>query len=836
MAKAVQIVFMDPQGQPAPLAPVRFGVHQLWDQAGVCLELVRRHAAAGRDGVQLRFPSGASFADLTEEAIRDEAIAVAMQNLTLEDGSALLPVQVSFETPAAEQGSEMEIDEAELKAQKQKRIQEAMEKAERARAEAEALEREAAGPEVRLAAVESLVDLMPMVVEDEAGKNQKEGKVWTKCAHPACSFREHTKQGHHFCCNKCASCYEKGLPPAHGPRCERLAAESDNTPEAAPPQDFDWSGQEKEVSAAEMLGAALERKVAQDVALAEMVVEIPQFFCRGLPTDEQLCMAILNRLKTDRLPLVAKAVAPLLGRIDEELGRLVAEFSRQPGADPVSWQFLPRLVERASAVAQSFLAAPTHAVAEQVAAVAVAAARAYEDAEEVWQEAHMGVVCDHCECSPILGARFKSTTRPDFDLCAKCHTSHAVAYGDAFRRVRTQQQAQVVGFFIGDEVHPSVVCDGCEMSPLVGPRYKCQDHPDYDLCMSCYHQWQADATRFPAVPAGAAFATVPPAAGAPEAPEDRAEEESSSDTEKGPETPTDTTKTRKRLLKRVGNLQKKRAKIAVKRDAVTAKAAARVEQKERQIRTRLARQLELKLEELHSNEVRRVEEELSPLDSKDQRLAEELARAEEQLKQVSAGPAESSQLIAARDDVADALAAMALQHALSGDEPEPPAPGSGSEDEWEKASAHSGDSWEKPTSKPMASVLGAQLFAAGAPLEDFVDGQSGGSNPAEYAEMRAQYDLQEVFDLGVPDLQGKSGLRASVYLLNDGPSAWEPGSALRCVAGDPRGIQSTPLSAAAGEVVEVELEFDSVASGPSCWAMVRPSGQPFGVLFVMNLP
>merc|ERR1719317_1494276 len=35
------------------------------------------------------------------------------------------------------------------------------------------------------------------------------------------------------------------------------------------------------------------------------------------------------------------------------------------------------------------------------------------------------------------------------------------------------------------QIHPGIVCDGCEKTPIVGPRYKCVVCDDFDLCGSC---------------------------------------------------------------------------------------------------------------------------------------------------------------------------------------------------------------------------------------------------------------------------------------------------------------------------------------------------------------
>jgi len=34
-------------------------------------------------------------------------------------------------------------------------------------------------------------------------------------------------------------------------------------------------------------------------------------------------------------------------------------------------------------------------------------------------------------------------------------------------------------------VHKNIICDECEMSPIVGVRYKCSVREDYDICEAC---------------------------------------------------------------------------------------------------------------------------------------------------------------------------------------------------------------------------------------------------------------------------------------------------------------------------------------------------------------
>lgn len=41
---------------------------------------------------------------------------------------------------------------------------------------------------------------------------------------------------------------------------------------------------------------------------------------------------------------------------------------------------------------------------------------------------HVGVTCDECKMSPIVGIRYKCTTRPDFDLCQSCESKKLQPY------------------------------------------------------------------------------------------------------------------------------------------------------------------------------------------------------------------------------------------------------------------------------------------------------------------------------------------------------------------------------------------------------------------------
>ncbi|ETL94685.1 hypothetical protein L917_07429 [Phytophthora nicotianae] len=98
---------------------------------------------------------------------------------------------------------------------------------------------------------------------------------------------------------------------------------------------------------------------------------------------------------------------------------------------------------------------------------------------------HFGVICNGCKKAPLVGVRYKSLETPDFDLCEDCEASGKWADHEPFIKIvdpsrapKHQRTPEIV-------VHPFVICDGCEMSPIVGPRFKSKTAYDFDLCEAC---------------------------------------------------------------------------------------------------------------------------------------------------------------------------------------------------------------------------------------------------------------------------------------------------------------------------------------------------------------
>ncbi|POM76076.1 Hypothetical protein PHPALM_6727 [Phytophthora palmivora] len=98
---------------------------------------------------------------------------------------------------------------------------------------------------------------------------------------------------------------------------------------------------------------------------------------------------------------------------------------------------------------------------------------------------HVNVVCNGCKKAPVVGIRYKSLEVPDFDLCEDCEASGNWLSYEPFIKITDPSRAPKHKRFPELLIHPFVVCDGCEMSPLVGPRFKSKTAEDFDLCEAC---------------------------------------------------------------------------------------------------------------------------------------------------------------------------------------------------------------------------------------------------------------------------------------------------------------------------------------------------------------
>ncbi|EGZ15899.1 hypothetical protein PHYSODRAFT_561623 [Phytophthora sojae] len=97
---------------------------------------------------------------------------------------------------------------------------------------------------------------------------------------------------------------------------------------------------------------------------------------------------------------------------------------------------------------------------------------------------HLGVICDGCEKAPVVGVRYRSLEVEDFDLCEDCEASGKWVSHEPFIKITDPSRAPKHKRPT-ELVHPFVICDGCEMSPLVGIRFKSKTAEDFDLCEAC---------------------------------------------------------------------------------------------------------------------------------------------------------------------------------------------------------------------------------------------------------------------------------------------------------------------------------------------------------------
>ncbi|KAG8833691.1 hypothetical protein FRC17_010223 [Serendipita sp. 399] len=103
---------------------------------------------------------------------------------------------------------------------------------------------------------------------------------------------------------------------------------------------------------------------------------------------------------------------------------------------------------------------------------------------------HEGFSCNTCSVFPIVGTRYRCMICDDFDMCSTCFEKkeHDALHSILMFPVPVTNDGEEEA---SDErpVHNGIMCDGCNMFPIVGPRFNCLDascaKPGYDLCEDC---------------------------------------------------------------------------------------------------------------------------------------------------------------------------------------------------------------------------------------------------------------------------------------------------------------------------------------------------------------
>ncbi|KAG8752723.1 hypothetical protein FRC12_011816 [Ceratobasidium sp. 428] len=112
---------------------------------------------------------------------------------------------------------------------------------------------------------------------------------------------------------------------------------------------------------------------------------------------------------------------------------------------------------------------------------------------------HHNAYCDRCK-HVISGVRYRCSTCQDFDYCAVCIGFAPVEHPHRFEpvingctklfRPMDARRASELDHQDGERLltqiqHNGVLCDICDVGPIVGTRFKCAVCPDWDVCEKC---------------------------------------------------------------------------------------------------------------------------------------------------------------------------------------------------------------------------------------------------------------------------------------------------------------------------------------------------------------
>ena len=108
---------------------------------------------------------------------------------------------------------------------------------------------------------------------------------------------------------------------------------------------------------------------------------------------------------------------------------------------------------------------------------------------------HSRVECDGCQSFPIRGCRYncaECSGDGSFDLCQACYLAcddthvHHRFYKIDFPGSQPKSLSSRRNNSSSCYVHHGISCDKCQKAPIKGPRHKCVDCTNFDLCQMCY--------------------------------------------------------------------------------------------------------------------------------------------------------------------------------------------------------------------------------------------------------------------------------------------------------------------------------------------------------------
>ena len=121
----------------------------------------------------------------------------------------------------------------------------------------------------------------------------------------------------------------------------------------------------------------------------------------------------------------------------------------------------------------------------------------YQKKAEENKTVHYNIKCDGCQMKPIIGNRYKCKDCKNFDFCENCYQKNKGIHKHEFKKLEKSvyggpryippnfNENRLKATPKKKVVHEGYICDGCEMNPIVGCRYKCGVCPDFDYCEEC---------------------------------------------------------------------------------------------------------------------------------------------------------------------------------------------------------------------------------------------------------------------------------------------------------------------------------------------------------------